>query len=122
MILSKQDMRFYIREDKKRNLGNIKWYILWFKKIYKNDGYMSYHYLKNLRHLEYYQNIPEKCFYNKLLYIYYRWKHHRLSIKYNLSIGPNMVGYGFFMPHIIGGVLLSIVRKWVIIVGQIQMC
>ena len=53
MIQSKQDMRFYIQEDKKRNLGTnistLKYIAKW---LYGTDDVKAYRLLKALRKLE----------------------------------------------------------------------
>lgn len=102
MIKSKSDLLFYIQEDKVRNLGKISWnkYILC--SFVKSEHYIAFHYLKNLRKYEYAINCKSGII-GIFMRLYYRWKWHRLSLKYNISIGPNMVGYGFKIPHVIGG-------------------
>lgn len=34
-----------------------------------------------------------------------RW--HRLGAKYNVNINPNVVGYGFRVPHLVGGIIIN---------------
>lgn len=106
MIKSRQDLIYYITEDKKRNLGSQKInLILYFANyIYGTDAIKAFLYLKTLRKCEYARNcLKDKSFIGKLIYLYRKWRLHRLSVKYNIVIGENMVGYGFRMPHIVGG-------------------
>lgn len=106
MILSRKEMLHYIREDKKRNLGayNINPIIYLGKRLYGSDDMKAFLYLKALRKCEYARNcLKDKSFIGKLIYYYCKWCLHRLGEKYNIVIGENMVGYGFRMPHIIGG-------------------
>lgn len=103
MITSKQDLRFYIQEDKKRNIGEVPWYKYLLLKIYHNDSYMAFHYLKSLRRLEYVINCRPKGIISSVESYVRKWQLQRLGRKYNISIGPNMVGYGFYMPHVVGG-------------------
>ena len=108
MILSRQEMLHYICEDKKRNLGDekINLFVYWAKRIYGTDDMKAFLYLKALRKCEYAKNcLKNKSFIGKLIYWYRKWRLHRLGEKYNVVIGENMVGYGFRMPHIVGGVL-----------------
>lgn len=35
----------------------------------------------------------------KFMYIYYKWKYNRLSMKLGFSISPNVFGYGLVIPH-----------------------
>ena len=39
----------------------------------------------------------------KIAYYFYKWRNHRLGIRYNITIGANMVGYGFHIPHVVWG-------------------
>ena len=106
MIQSKEDMLFYIREDKKRNLGTYrigtaKYMAKW---IYGSDDMKAFRLLKALRKLEYAKNcLRSTGIFGKLIYAYRQFYYHRLEEKYNVVIGTNMVGYGFRLPHVIGG-------------------
>jgi len=106
MIQSKEDLRLYIREDKKRNLGSykigfVKYAIHW---LYNTDQMKAFRLLRTLRKLEYAKNVLRKRgVLGKLVYAIRQWNYHRLEERYNVAIGTNMVGYGFCLPHIIGG-------------------
>ena len=106
MILSKDDLKHYINEDKVRNLGvyKINPIIYCAKYLYGADDIKAFLYLKALRKCEYARNcLKNKNIIGKLIYLFRKWRLHRLSEKYNIVIGENMVGYGFRMPHVIGG-------------------
>lgn len=111
MIKCKSDLRFYISEDRKRNLrtrpdaGRLKYFLM---KLYKNENIMACDYLKCLRKYEYAINC-RKGIDGVISRAYYRWKHRRLSFKYNLLIYPNMVGYGLILSHfrIGGGIVIN---------------
>lgn len=70
MIKNRDDLVYYIKEDKKRNCGELsklKYLCLTFL---PNDGFMAYKYLKNLRYLEYSINVLDRNkVKNKLVYI-----------------------------------------------------
>ena len=106
MIQTKEDLRFYIREDKKRNLGDykiglVKYMAAW---IYGTDQMKAYRLMKALRKLEYAKNVLRKRgIFGKLVYALRQWHYHRLEERYDIAIGTNMVGYGFKLPHVIGG-------------------
>lgn len=106
MIETKEDLRFYIREDKKRNLGDykiglVKYMAAW---IYGTDQMKAYRLLKALRRLEYAKNVLRKQgLRGKLVYAIRQWRYHRLEERYDIAIGTNMVGYGFKLPHVVGG-------------------
>jgi len=110
MILSREDLRKYIYEDKIRNLGEASKLKVFFLRFYKNDSYMAYDYLKSLRKYEYIINCGSG-FIGKILKLYRRWYLNRLSRKYNIRIGVNMIGYGFWMPHIVGGGIIINCKK-----------
>ncbi len=106
MLLSKQDLKFYIQEDRIQNLGRNKIGIIKyiFLCIYSTDGIMAYRFLKSLRKYEYAINcLRNRGIINTLRYYYYKYLNHKFSRKYDITIGPNILGYGFRIPHIIGG-------------------
>lgn len=106
MIQSKSDLRFYIREDKKRNLGAykvgiMKYVAYW---LYGTDQMKAFRLLRALRRTEYAKNVLRKRGpFGKIVYALRQLHYHRLEDRYNISIGTNMVGYGFRLPHVIGG-------------------
>lgn len=100
MIKTKKDLNFYIREDAKANNIITGWrYIL--KLMYGNVNACVFRYLKSLRYYEYYTNT------NHPLKFWYRFYNRRLGLKYNLAIPINKVGYGLYIPHIEGGVIIN---------------
>ena len=106
MIQSKQDLRFYIREDKKRNLGAYRMGALKYiaHRLYGTDQMKAFRLLRALRRTEYAKNcLYKKGVFGKLIYAMRRYHYHRLEVLYDISIGLNMVGYGFRLPHIVGG-------------------
>lgn len=105
MIQSKKDLAFYIQEDRKRNLGeSVTAFKYFVKLIYGSDDVKAFRLLKALRKMEYAKNcLYKKGVFGKLIYIYRLFYYHRLEVRYNISIGANMVGYGFRLPHVVGG-------------------
>lgn len=104
MIQSKADLRFYILEDKKRNLGNIGFLRFLAERLYGSDRMKAFSLLKALRKLEYSENVLRgKNMLGKIDYAIRKLRYQRLETKYNIVIGTNMVGYGFWMPHVVGG-------------------
>ena len=105
MISSKEDLSFYIKMDKSRNLGNISRFKLLLSSLYRTDGYKAFRYLRTLRHYEYSINVlRHKGIIGLLTYLFWKFRWHRLSEKYNIVLPPNVIGYGFKMAHIVGGV------------------
>ena len=107
MIKSKEDLGFYINEDRKRNMKrNSLLYNLCYY-IFPNDNMMAFKYLKSLRKLEYAINCKKgKSIWGNLLYLYRRGVNAYLGKKYSINILPNCVGYGFYIPHVVGGGLI----------------
>lgn len=106
MIQSKSDLRIYIREDKKRNLGTYKVgcvkYLAYM--LYGTDQMKAFRLLRALRRTEYAKNcLCNKGIFGKFIYALRQFHYHRLEKRYDIAIGLNMVGYGFKLPHIIGG-------------------
>lgn len=103
MIESKKDLRFYIKEDYKRNLGNSsKWSYL-VNLFYGSDNAMVFRYLKALRKYEYATNVLKKQAFGKVIWVYRKFIWRKLSVKYNIVLPPNKIGYGFKIAHIVGG-------------------
>lgn len=110
MIKSKTDLKFYIEEDKKRNLWQPDKSYLYYvaKLLYGSADARAFHYMKALRKYEYCFNSTSM--FHKILRIYRRFRLQRLSLKYNVQVGPNMVGYGFRILHIGGGLVINCLR------------
>ena len=100
MIKTKQDLKFYLQEDAKANSIMPGWKYL-VKLFYGNVHACAYRYLKSLRKYEYYQNN------GNVLRYWYRFYNRRLGLKYNLAIPINVVGYGLYLPHLEGGVIIN---------------
>ena len=93
-------MVFYLQEDAKANgiTQGVKYLI---KLFYGNVHACVYRYLKSLRKYEYYHNN------NSILRFWYRFYNRRLGLKYNIAIPINVVGYGLYLPHLEGGVIIN---------------
>ena len=106
MILSKKDFLFYIQEDRKANLkgkeiSKFEWIA---RKFYGQECIMACDYLHTLRRLEYTINCGSNGILSKIQKFYWKYRLHRLSLKYNILIMPNTVGYGLSLTHFkIGG-------------------
>jgi len=100
MIQNKKDLQFYLLEDARR-AGITNKLIYWAKLLYGNEQAHSLKYLKILRLYEYYNND------NNFLKYWYRFRHSKLGLKYGIHIGINMIGYGFWMPHITGWIIIN---------------
>ena len=108
MIQSYSDYKEYLRQDSLANIQreNCGWFVLWLNCWYGNDRYRTLHYLKALRKYEYTLNCTSGAI-GKLRRIVAKERWHRLGMKYNININPNVVGYGFCIPHLVGGVIIN---------------
>lgn len=100
MIKTKSELYYYIAEDAKVNgvSPGLKYYIAL---LYGNVNACVFRYLKSLRKYEYYHNK------GSFLRYFYRFYNRRLGLKYNLAIPINVVGYGLYLPHIEGGIIVN---------------
>lgn len=103
MIITRKDLRFYLQEDRKRNYipKSVCWYFI--RLIAGSDHAIVFRYIRCLRYMEYHLNNSGKSIIHKVLYYFYRFKHTRLGLRYNMSIGPNKCGYGLRVMHLSGG-------------------
>lgn len=108
MINNKQELLFYIEEDTKANInqGRCSWLGMKINVWYGNDSYRFLHYMIALRKYEYALNCQHGIVGKiKILLAKVRW--HRLGAKYCVNILPNVVGYGFRVSHLVGGVIIN---------------
>ena len=111
MIKSKSDLNYYLQEDRKVNLWDpdMSAIALLAKLFYKSSDAIAYDYLKKLRYLEYALNCRKK---GPVGHLYYWWRRmlwSRAGFRYNISIGPNEIGYGFRILHagVGGGMIIN---------------
>ena len=104
MIKTKEDLKFYIREDSKVNIGKESCGIIeyWFRVWYGDERYCFLSYMKSLRYLEYTTNCLSGPV-GKIIKALARIRWRRLCVKYSVIVNPNIVGYGLRMPHLVGG-------------------
>lgn len=116
MIQNKDDLRFYLSEDKRVNINAYRGgKIAYIKnRLGNTDGYRVYRYLRVLRYYEYWLNTTKNSsnLFSKILHNvmtnYYKLKLSRSSAKYNINIcRPNTIGYGFRATHINGGIIIN---------------
>lgn len=108
MIQSYSDYKEYIRQDA---LANIKcekcsWWKMQLNVWYGNDSYRFLQYMQALRKYEYELNCSSGIA-GRIRRAIAKVRWHRLGAKYNVNINPNVVGYGFRVPHLVGGVIIN---------------
>lgn len=74
--------------------------------LYGNEKYCALHYLYALRKYEYSLNC-QKGIIGRVSCLLAKIRLNRLSYKYKIHIRPNVVGYGFRIPHLVGGVIIN---------------
>ena len=102
MIKTRKDLKFYLKEDAKRNhcYGYFRYMALL---LVGAECACAFRYIKCLRNLEYHLNNSKSSLWHKIWYQYYRIKKSRLGMKYSISIHPNTCGYGLRIMHLSGG-------------------
>lgn len=108
MIQTKEDLRFYLQEDGKRN-GICKGYFHYcFLLLSHSENALAFRYIKTLRYCEYHYN--NNSLMHRLAYYYYKFKKSRLGGKYHIQIPLNKTGYGLRIMHLSGGggILLNV--------------
>ncbi len=93
MILSRQDLKYYLSKDKKRFEGKSPSLKDW---IIKNEWAYIYKYIHHIRYIEYYQN---KGGINNLFFLWHFFWYKRLGFKLRITIYPNTIGPGFRIYH-----------------------
>lgn len=102
MIKTREDLRFYIQEDRKANKISSSNFKYLFSLLCGSEQARAFRYLKSLRHCEYHLN--NKGLYHKICYCFYRFYRGRLGSNYMIKIPINVSGYGLRIPHLSGGV------------------
>lgn len=95
MIKTKEDLRFYISEDMK--VQDMKYPLL--SRLTGGENWNTFSCIKTLRRLEYYLNKDNKHITDKILKMYFLWRHRRNRQKYQLYIDPNVFGPGLNFEH-----------------------
>ena len=92
MIKTKENLKYYLSEDKKRFDGKAPSLKDW---ILKNEWAYIYEYIRTLRYLEFYLNTG-----NRLMHLLYFLRYKRMCFNLNIDIKPNNLGPGFRLMHL----------------------
>jgi serine O-acetyltransferase len=92
MIKTKDDLKFYLKEDLKRFGGKKPKLKDW---VLKNEDWYIYLYIYHLRMIEYYSNTGNR----KLKFFYHFFKYKRLGFNLRFTVHINTVGPGFRIYH-----------------------
>lgn len=105
MIHSKQELKMFLSEDWKINMHTEKPFsrIQLMKAFLRHsDSAYAVNYLRALRKYEYCLSMSSGIW-SKILRNWYKWRYAMLCVRYGIRITPNAVGYGLYLPHIVGG-------------------
>jgi len=109
MIKTKEDLKYYLQEDKKRYRNSNGDVDSIFRRISGSEQCLIWKVVKSVRYLEYYQNNKHKVKLS-LLFHYQNIRHHFIMRKTGIYIFPNCFGPGLYIPHI-GNIHVSGVAK-----------
>jgi len=97
MILSKEDYLSYLEADRIALGRNKTKFINKLIRLISPDYIWNFQRL--LRKLEYYKNVKNSGFINKLTYLYLRLKYKKLSVRLSFTIPENVFGPGLAIVH-----------------------
>lgn len=103
MIKTKKDLRYYIKEDGKRN-GCYPYLNYLINSILGLENAWAFRYIRCMRKCEFHLNNYNESLFHKFTYWCYYVKLSRLGRKYMIQITPNTCGYGLRLIHLTGGV------------------
>lgn len=103
MIKTKEDLKFYLTEDRKQYNIPIPWRIGIFIGHEKSHAWRL---VRALRLYEFARNNSQS-YYGKIRLIFRKIRYSQLRIKTGIFIPPNTVGYGLKIPHFSGGVFVN---------------
>lgn len=102
MIKTKDDLRFYLEEDRKRNGISKNRITYWIKYLCGSENAHIFHWIRHYRKWEYHSN-QYGFFSKKILGLYHEIKTKRIGLKLGISASINRVGYGLRIMHLAGG-------------------
>lgn len=105
MIKTREDLKRYLSEDKKR-YGNVTSIL---RIIGHSEQYYIWKVIHSVRLLEYYKNNSEHLF-HRIVYNILNIRHHRLMKSTGIYIFPNCFGPGIYIPHL-GSIHVSGIAK-----------
>lgn len=101
MIKTKQDLKFYLREDARRNDMNCSWLKYQVKRFCGSESANVIHWMRHFRKWEYHANNSGLS--HRLLGKYHEIRTKRIGLKLGIRAQINCVGYGLRIMHLSGG-------------------
>ncbi len=96
MITTKKELNEYIKADSEQYSGALPGFKDW---VLRNEKWYIYHLKKELRYVEYYQNIKRTLF-QHIPYLWHFFLYKRLCWKTKCIINPNTCGPGLTIWHL----------------------
>lgn len=103
MIVTKSDLKLYLKEDKKQYNLSIPWRI---GVLLGHERSYAWKIVRSLRYYEYAINNSKSLF-GKLRLIMWKIQFSRLRIKSGVFLPPNVIGYGLKIFHFNGGIYVN---------------
>ena len=94
MIENKKELMAYMEADRARYKDNPP---IFKDRIFKNEKWYIWQYIRALRHVEYYINTGNK---KSLFYLYWWYRYKHLSFLTHITVYPNTCDKGLYIPHI----------------------
>lgn len=101
MISTKKELKFWIKEDAKRNGCDVPFFKYWAMLFLRQENALAFRYIKTLRKCEY--ESSQDGLLHRIITIYLKLKLIRLGSKYHIRIPLNKTGYGLRIMHLSGG-------------------
>lgn len=102
MIQTREDLKFYLKEDRKR-YGRMPWRI---GILLGKEASHAFRVVRALRYYEYALNNSSSVL-GKIRLIFRQIRFKQLSFKYRIFLKPNAIGYGLRIVHIGGGIIAN---------------
>lgn len=99
MIKTKKELKFYIWADRIMSGLPLRSTIKERLSYLVSGGDKIIRFQLYMRNLSYYKNLPKRNAYQNFRYWYYKVRYVKISIKLGFSIGPDVFGYGLYIPH-----------------------
>lgn len=106
MIKTKEDLKFYLKEDAKRNGMECSWIKYSLLRICGSESANIYHWITHYRRWEYHFN--NNSIFHKIVGKYHEIMTKRIGLQLGIRAEINKIGYGLRIIHIGGGIHLSV--------------
>lgn len=106
MIKTKEELKFYLQEDRKRNGIDCAWWKYTLKRLCGSESANIFYWIKNYRYWEYHHN--NSGIYHRIASKYFEIITKRVGLKLGIRAEINKIGYGLRIMHLGGGIYLNV--------------